>query len=136
VEYSGVSCEGYFTARATSLAATTLVVSFELVLIGATTTVLCRYVVTCRAGAVPDHVIDELAVGAYVTDVTVDVCSHGIYVHSDHCTDPFVVERNERYFRAQRIDGTTRLRTNCAEHPSNQASQLQRCVREEERAWK
>ena len=46
-----------------------------------------------------------MAVAAYVTDVTVDVCSNGIYVDDDHCTDPFVVDRNERFFRAENWDG-------------------------------
>jgi hypothetical protein len=40
-----------------------------------------------------------------VTDATVDVCAHGIYVHDDHCTDAFVVDRNERFFRANDWDG-------------------------------
>jgi hypothetical protein len=40
-----------------------------------------------------------------VTDATVDVCAHGIYVHDDHCTDAYVVDRNERFFRANDWDG-------------------------------
>ena len=46
-----------------------------------------------------------MALAAYVTDATVDVCAHGIYVHDDHCTDAYVVDRNERFFRANDWDG-------------------------------
>jgi hypothetical protein len=57
------------------------------------------------SGDAPDHAIPDIALGAYVTDATVDVCAHGIYVHADHCTDAYVVDRNERFFRANDWDG-------------------------------
>ena len=69
------------------------------------------------AGDVADDVISGISVAAYVMDVTVDDVCLGTYVNDDHCTEPFVVDGNERFERAQEFDGAcTSVTVACSSH--------------------
>ena len=67
---------------------------------------------THAAGDAPDSLIHDMSagaysIGAYVTNEVVNVCSHGVYVDDDHCTDPFMIDPDERFSRALPFDGVT-----------------------------